>query len=118
VNQYDSFLFATAAGTRNAVKVWKVMNNSQHKLSRSAALKALAAIPAAIAGALSGRLVADAAKGSKAQYRYQNLPKHGQRCAACRFFIKGKTPVSRGACTLVAGSISPIGWCIAFAKKR
>jgi len=94
------------------------MKDSQHKLSRRFLLKALAAIPVALMGALSGRLLADAAKGSKAQYRYQDLPKHGQRCAACRFFIKGKTPVSRGACTLVAGSISPLGWCIAFAKKR
>ncbi|MDQ6932926.1 MAG: high-potential iron-sulfur protein [Candidatus Eremiobacteraeota bacterium] len=94
------------------------MNDFKQTFSRRLVLKALAAIPVALMGAFSGRLVADAAKGSKAQYRYQDLPKHGQRCAACRFFIKGKSPLSRGACTLVAGSISPIGWCIAFAKKR
>jgi len=93
------------------------MNSSQRTLVRKAALKAIAAIPLALMGALSGRLVADAAKGSKAQYKYQDLPKHGQRCSACRFYVRGKTPISRGACQLVAGSISPLGWCIAFAKK-
>ncbi|MDQ6826214.1 MAG: high-potential iron-sulfur protein [Candidatus Eremiobacteraeota bacterium] len=94
------------------------MNDIHDKLARSAALKTLAALPVVALAVLSGWLSADAANGSKAQYRYQDLPKRGQKCASCRFFIKGKTPVSRGACTLVAGAISPLGWCIAFAKKK
>lgn len=91
------------------------MNNF---LARSHVLKALIALPAAAFAALSAPRIADAAKGSKAQFKYQDTPKNGQKCADCRFYIRGKTRNARGGCTLVAGSISPNGWCIAYAKKK
>jgi hypothetical protein len=78
-------------------------------------LKALITVPVAFA-ALAPRLV-EAVKNSKAQFKYQDTPKNGQKCAACRFYIPGKTATSHGTCTLVAGSISPTGWCVAYAKR-
>ena len=90
------------------------MNNN---VARSRVLKALIALPAAALAALSAPRIAEAAKGSKAQFKYQATPKYGQKCVTCRFYIPAKTRNARGACTLVAGSISPNGWCIAYAKK-
>ena len=72
--------------------------------------------------ALAGLLLAETtnaqAKGSKAQYKYQNSPKNGQKCAQCTFFIPGKSANANGACKIVDGSISPNGWCIAYSPKK
>ncbi|MBZ0070346.1 MAG: hypothetical protein K8I04_01235 [Gammaproteobacteria bacterium] len=51
-------------------------------------------------------------KLDKAQAKYQAQPKGDQRCAACMHFL----PESR-SCKVVAGDISPDGWCILWAKK-
>ena len=57
------------------------------------------------------------AKGSQAQFKYQNTPKNGQKCSQCTFFIPGSSSKANGTCKLVDGSISPNGWCTAFSKK-
>jgi hypothetical protein len=44
-------------------------------------------------------------KASQAEARYQDRPKDGFSCAACALF---RPP---GSCTVVAGAISPRGWC-------
>ena len=50
---------------------------------------------------------------TKSQVGYQDIPRNGQVCAQCVYFIfkpaSGATPQSR--CKLVAGPISPAGWC-------
>jgi hypothetical protein len=43
--------------------------------------------------------------------KYQDHPNKDQHCALCRYF---QPPHS---CQLVAGTISPNGWCSFFAKK-
>lgn len=52
----------------------------------------------------------------RAQLRYQDGPKDGQRCAACLEYIPGKDGQARGGCKLIPGDdgISPDGWCTAF----
>lgn len=50
-------------------------------------------------------------KTSQKVAKYQNHPHEGQHCQICRFF---EPPNS---CQLVAGTISPNGWCSFFAKK-
>ena len=57
------------------------------------------------------------AKGSQAQFKYQNKPNNGQKCSGCRFFTAGKTPTANGTCQIVDGAISPNGWCTAYAAK-
>jgi hypothetical protein len=37
--------------------------------------------------------------------RYQDLPNRGRRCAGCTHFLEPS------ACEIVAGDISPNGWC-------
>ncbi len=80
-------------------------------------LKTLVTLPALACATLALPLEADAAKGGKAQFKYQSKPKNGQQCSGCRFYEPAKTAAANGACTLVAGSISPNAWCIAYAKK-
>ena len=43
--------------------------------------------------------------------QYQETPKNNQICSAC---VNFEPPA---ACKIVAGTINPNGWCIAFAPK-
>jgi hypothetical protein len=43
--------------------------------------------------------------------QYQEQPKNGQMCSTC---VNFEAP---NACKIVAGTIVPNGWCIAFAPK-
>jgi hypothetical protein len=51
------------------------------------------------------------AKGTKAQYKYQDTPKDGLVCSDCMHFI-----ASTNECRMVEGSIDPNGWCAAYYK--
>ncbi len=86
------------------------MDSSKNQ-SRKEALRALIVLPA-LAGALAmGTTVAEAADNKK-QFKYQDKPgPGGKKCSQCRFF---KPP---HGCSIVTGTISPNGWCIAWAKK-
>jgi High potential iron-sulfur protein len=62
--------------------------------------------------ALAGSQPADAqSKTPKNVAKYQDNPNKGAKCSDCRFFQPPKS------CQLVAGDISPNGWCSFFAKK-
>ncbi len=61
---------------------------------------------------------AEDGKAKKADMRYQDEPKDGQRCADCLQFIPGKDPKGPGSCQIVESPISPNGWCIEFQKKK
>jgi hypothetical protein len=50
-------------------------------------------------------------KIEKSMVLYQDKPHEGQECDKCLQFLPPN------ACTLVAGEISPTGWCGAFAPK-
>ncbi len=80
------------------------------KISRGDALKGLVVLPA-LAGVLAATGLEAEAKSSKAAVKYQNHPKGNQKCSGCRLFQKPH------GCQIVAGNISPNGWCIAWAKK-
>lgn len=73
----------------------------------------------ATAAPLVGGVVdqAQAAKATKKQMQYQDKPKGKQDCSNCLQFIPGKSAKADGGCKVVAGSISPNGWCIAYAAK-
>ena len=51
-------------------------------------------------------------KIAQAQVQYQTMPKDGNKCSTC---VNFEAPA---ACKIVAGSINPNGWCIAFAPKE
>jgi len=44
--------------------------------------------------------------------QYQNEPKEGQKCNACAQWVEPN------ACKIVAGKISPNGYCVAYAPKE
>ncbi len=62
---------------------------------------------------------ADAAPASgtaaKSALQYQDHPKGTSACANCANYIPGKDPKADGRCIIVAGDISPKGWCLAYA---
>ena len=60
---------------------------------------------------------AQAGNTPKAAMMYQDKPHGKQKCAGCIHFIPDKNPKANGTCNVVAGSISPLGWCVAFAPK-
>ena len=86
------------------------------KASRRIMLKN-AAIMAGLAAAPWARPALAQGNVSKQAMHYQDQPKDGQRCATCIQFIPGEKPGASGACQIVAGPISPNGWCIEYIKK-
>ena len=66
---------------------------------------------------LAGGLLATAAhaqddsKVEQSVVQYQTSPKDGAKCSICANFV------APNACKVVAGSISPEGWCVAYAPK-
>lgn len=92
------------------------MADTRKSLSRREALTGLVVLPA-LAGLLASATATAEAKGSKAQFKYQTHPKGSAKCSECRFFHPGKTAMAMGTCDVVAGAISPNGWCTAFAHE-
>lgn len=89
-------------------------------LSRRRALERMAAI-AAGAGAGWSVLVAPArAAGTvpKSAVAYQDKPKGDQECSNCIQFVPGATPEANGTCKVVAGDVSPHGWCMVYAPGK
>ncbi len=67
---------------------------------------------------LAGGMLATAARAQDADSKveqsvvqYQNSPKDGQKCSGCANFV------APNACKVVSGTISPEGWCVAYAPK-
>lgn len=81
-------------------------------LKGTALLATITALPALVASK-----TATAAKLTKAAMQYQDDPKGEQECVKCVQYISGKTAKANGACKVVEGSISPKGWCVAYAPK-
>lgn len=92
------------------------MNYLQKKFSRRELIKFMAfgaTIP--FIGAFINK--AEAAKASKALMKYQDKPNGNEKCSNCIQFIPGEAPEANGECKVVEGSISPQGWCTAYAPR-
>lgn len=85
-------------------------------LSRRTFIGSAIVLPA-LARLLTSAAVADASKASQASMHYQTSPKGDAQCSKCQFFIPGQDAQSNGTCRIVDGSISPHGYCMAFAAK-
>ena len=59
----------------------------------------------ALSGCMYGSSMGAAGTTSKTQANYQDTPNDGRRCAGCTHFLKPN------GCEIVAGEISPDGWC-------
>lgn len=82
-------------------------------LIRAAALTGLPLLAAAGGARAAGTL-------PQATAHYRDKPgSNGQTCDACTYFIpRPGHAAAPGECKLVAGSISPHGWCQLFSPKR
>ncbi|WP_239058863.1 iron oxidase [Acidithiobacillus ferrianus] len=90
----------------------KVMNEKSKTITRRDMLKNMVAGAGAVAvTTMMGVGVADAGVMAKAAVQYQDTPKGKDRCSTCANFI------APHSCKVVAGNISPNGWCIAFVPK-
>jgi hypothetical protein len=77
------------------------LSNPYPKLRRRSLLQAALSVASLLAGRSAGAL----RQMSQAEAEYQDQPKNGFGCAACTLF---RSPRS---CRVVAGDISPNGWC-------
>jgi hypothetical protein len=98
--------------------------STHRKISRRTWLKGMAGFPAATGMSLMLASTAEA-KASKAAVLYRDYPKGMQACHMCKFYMAGSSRRSggmcmggsmmgmmgAGACQVVAGRISPMGWC-------
>ena len=50
-------------------------------------------------------------KATKAMVQYQDSPKAGHQCSSCSNFV------SPNSCKVVAGAVSPHGWCAIWTPK-
>jgi hypothetical protein len=66
---------------------------------------------ATVTGLSAGSAMAKQSKLAQTDIGYQNRPNGGQRCDIC---VNWQAP---SACKLVAGTISPSGWCGLFVRK-
>lgn len=85
-------------------------------MTRKDVLKSLIVLPA-LAGLIATSTLPAEAKSSKAQFKYQDKPKGKAMCSTCTLFVPGKSKTALGSCKVVAGTISPHGWCIAYSHK-
>jgi hypothetical protein len=90
------------------------------EISRRAWLKGVALVSAAAATPLMLASTPAEAKVTKAAVHYRDHPNGMQMCHMCKFYISsgGRSAgmscmgmMGTGACQLVQGRISPMGWC-------
>ncbi len=81
--------------------------------TRRTVLVWLAAAPAL---AFSARALAQQ-KATKQAMKYQDKPNGGNECDKCVQYVPGPNAKAPGTCKVVEGSISPKGWCMAYAPK-
>lgn len=81
------------------------------KLSRRGFFARAVIFTAGMTAGLGATLKSAAAKMTQKAALYQNKPKEGAKCATCTHF---QPPAS---CNIVAGTISPNGWCQMYIKK-
>ncbi len=86
--------------------------------SRKSVLINLLTLPLAATAVIAsvGQASADA-KSPQNAVQYQDKPKGSAKCSGCKFFQPGKDAKAKGACKVVAGSISPEGWCVVYSAK-
>jgi hypothetical protein len=66
-----------------------------------------------LAGLIGKSARADALQ-TQESVSYQATPSDGQHCGICKNFIPGAAGSPTGTCKVVAGAVSPDGYCLAF----
>lgn len=88
------------------------------RLSRKSVLINLLSLPIAVSAVVATASGASAdAKSPQNAVQYQDKPKGNAQCSGCKFFLPGKDAKAKGKCSVVAGDISPSGWCVVYSAK-
>jgi hypothetical protein len=88
--------------------------------SRKSVLISILSFPfAAVAAASQASAAAStpSSKSPQSAVQYQTSPKGTAKCAGCKFFLPGADAKAKGQCQVVAGDISPDGWCVVYSAK-
>ncbi len=85
------------------------MNDDRN--DRTSRRRVLAGGMAVLAAGTVARAASAQQKLEKTAVQYQDHPKDNQKCSGCVNFL------APNACKIVAGTISPEGYCIAYAPK-
>ena len=89
-----------------------MIQDGRRNISRRVAMRSAVVIGiTALAGIAKAQQAAPAQKADKKAVMYQTTPKNGQSCNKC---VQFEPP---NACKIVAGDISPAGWCLLFSPK-
>ncbi len=86
-------------------------NRGTRRAVLKAGMTAMAAGVAALAGRTEQARAQAPQKLAQKVVQYQDHPNGSAQCSKCVNFI------APNACKIVAGTISPNGWCVAFAPK-
>jgi len=88
------------------------------KISRRAMLGRSAALLASIAilPILMPSKPAVAGSAAKEDFNYQDQPRNGKSCTSCSAFTPDGT--GNGTCRIVAGTVKPTGWCMAYSERN
>ncbi len=105
--------------------------STHEKISRRTSLKVIAFFSGGVAVPLMLASASAEAKASKSTVHYQDSPKEMRMCHMCKFFtsadggrsgmkgspMMGGGMMGAGACELVEGKISPMGYCDLYALR-
>lgn len=85
-------------------------------ITRKSVVRAVLWLPALL-GLIGAADDSDDSKISQSAVHYQKKPNGKQQCSNCVAFLPSATPDADGKCRLVAGVISPHGFCGAYSPK-
>ncbi len=93
------------------------MSTMKRPASRRAVLAGVGALAATPLLVGSGSALA-AGTLPKANAKYQEKPNGAKQCSKCLYFLPGANATALGQCKVVAGPISPNGYCSLYAPKH
>lgn len=89
-------------------------NLSRRSLLKGGAMLASMVVVATTAAVTSMPAIAGATKSAM---QYRDTPNGKQECSNCTLYVPGGSSGASGTCKVVDGSISPRGYCLAYAAK-
>ena len=100
-------------------KVFMMSDILQKKLSRRELLKGGAMLASIAVLATTAAITSTSAIAGvpQAAMQYRDTPNGKQDCSNCSLFVPGSSATANGTCKVVDGSISPHGYCVAYAVK-
>jgi hypothetical protein len=93
------------------------MSNTPKDATRRTIIAAAAAAVASVPLLTAPKTARAAGTTPQSAVHYQTHPNGANHCGKCNYFIPGASATGPGQCKVVAGQISPNGWCQLFAPK-